>query len=170
MLSIVTPYIFALFFFRHTGIIIFFGFIVLSGLFIIGSLTILLLTKQTKFRKFYYFIATAVSVTFFLNSRDELIHAADSIFFSLHKSRMTETVNAIETARQQNKQIEIPQLYFAAVDTLESGEVIFTLDGMLDNCVGIAYSKDNKNPGYTNCGRIIEWKKLDDHWYLWYTT
>ena len=53
---------------------------------------------------------------------------------------------------------------------LESGEVIFTLDGILDNCVGIAYSKDNQNPGYTNCGRIVEWKKLDDHWYLWYTT
>src|SRR5690606_13221824 len=98
------------------------------------------------------------------------INTADHIFFSIHKTRMTETVVAIEKARQENKQIDIPQLRFASVDTLESGEVIFTLAGMLENCVGIAYSKDNQNPGYTNCGRIREWKKLDNHWYLWYTT
>jgi hypothetical protein len=170
MLSIVAPYIFALFFFRHTDAFTFLGLIGFCALFIIGCLTILLLTKQTKFRKIYYFIATAISVTIFLTCRDGLINTADKIFFSIHKTRMAETVVAIEKARRDNKQIEIPQLNFAAVDTLESGEIIFTLDGMLDNCVGIAYSKDNENPGYTNCGRIIEWKKLDDHWYLWYTT
>ena len=170
MLSMVVPYIFALFFFRHNDIFTFYGLLGLSAIFIIFCLTLLLLTKQTKFRKAYYFLAAVISVTIFLNSRDGLINIADKVFFSLHKTKMTETVLQIEKARQEKKLITVPQLNFAAVDTLESGEIIFTLDGMLDNCVGIAYSKDNQNPGYTNCGRIVEWKKLDEHWYLWYTT
>jgi len=170
MLALVVPYIFALFFYRHVGIFVFLGLLGFSGFFITGCLTNLLLTKQIKFRKFYYLIATAISVTLFLTCRNGLTKTADKIFFSIHKSQMTKTVVAIEKAGQENKRVKIPQLIFASVDTLESGEIIFTIDGMLDNCVGIAYSKDNKNPGYTNCGRIIEWKKLEDHWYMWYTT
>ena len=170
MLSIVAPYIFVLFFFRYIDIPTFLGLLGLSALFIIGCLTILLLTKRTRLNKIYYFIATAISVTIFFTFKIGLINIADKIFFSFHKSKMTEIVGSIEKARQENKQIDIPKLSFALVDTLESGEIIFTLDGMLDNCVGIAFSKDNKNPGYTNCGSIIEWRKLDDHWYLWYTT
>ena len=170
ILSIITPYILALFFFRHTDIFTFLGLLSFNALFILGSLIILLLTKETKFKRIYYFIATAISVTMFLNYRDGLINIADKIFFTIHKSQMTETVNTIEKARKENKKIQMPKLNFAIVDTLESGEIIFTLDGILDNCVGIAFAKDNQNPCYTNCGRIVEWKKLDDHWYLWYTT
>ncbi len=170
ILSMVIPFIFALFLFRHTDIFTFYGLLGLSVAFIIFCLTLLLLTKQTKFRKIYYFLAAAISLTIFYSFRDGLINTADKIFFSLHKNKMIETVLQIEKARQEKKLISFPKLYFAVVDTLESGEVIFTLDGILDNCVGIAYSKDNQNPGYTNCGRIVEWKKLDDHWYLWYTT
>jgi len=83
---------------------------------------------------------------------------------------MTKVVTEIKDARRANKKIEIPKLKFSLVDTLEDGTIVFTIDGMLDNCVGIAYSDDNSNPGYTNCGRIIEWRKLDEHWYFWYTT
>ena len=170
MLSLVIPFIFTLLLFRHTDIFSFLGLLVLNSIFIIGCLLILLLTKKTKFKKAYYFIATLIIISIFFISWNGLTNLADKIFFSIHKSKLNETVTIIEKARKDKIQIEIPQLYFASVDTLESGEIIFTLDGMLDNCVGIAYSKDNLNPGYTNCGRIITWIKFEDHWYWYYTT
>lgn len=170
ILSLLTPYIFILFFLRHTSVFTFLGLLLLSGLFILGCLTILFLTKPTMYKKVYYLIAAVLSVTLFVLLYGQLINASDRIFFTLHKSSMTKVVAEIKEARRANKQIEIPQLKFAVVETLEDGTILFTLDGMLDNCVGIAYSEDNSNPGYTNCGRIIEWRKLDEHWYFWYTT
>lgn len=170
ILSLLTPYIFILFLLRHTSVFTFLGLLLFSGLFNLGCLTILFLKKLTRFRKVYYFLATALSVTIFVLLYEQLVNASDRIFFNLHKSSMAKVVTEIKDARRANMQIKIPQLKFALVDTLEDGTIVFTLDGMLDNCVGIAYSDDNSNPGYTNCGRIIEWRKLDDHWYFWYTT
>lgn len=54
--------------------------------------------------------------------------------------------------------------------TLEDGTISFTLDGMLDNCEGYAYSVTGQQPAGNDCGRIIHWKKMADHWYVWYTT
>lgn len=170
ILSLIAPFIFTLFFFRNMDAITFLGLLLFNALFIAGCFIMLLLTKQTKFKKGYYFMAAFISITVFFSFRNQLINTSDRIFFSLHRSKMMETVVAIKKAKQENKPFDFPELNFASVDTLESGEVIFALDGMLDNCVGIAYSEANKSPGYTNCGRIIEWKKLDDHWYWWYTT
>ena len=167
--SIFSPYIFILFFFRLAGIFGFLGLLGLSIFLILSSLLILVLTENTKFKKVFYFILTVISIVFFLSYRNELIDKSDKIFFAIHKSQMLEIVSKIEKVRLKDAKFKIPQPNFATVDTLEQGEVIFTLDGMLDNCVGIAYSKENQNPGYTNCGRIIEWKKLEEHWYLWYT-
>ncbi len=168
--SLVTPYVFALFFFTHTSGFTYLGLLALSAIFILGCLIVLLLTKGTRFKRIYYFLAAAIVLKGFIKFNNALILASDTIFFSMHKAEMTNIVFQIKKANQEKIKIEIPQVNFAAVDTLESGEVIFTLDGMLDNCVGIAYVEDNINPGYTNCGRIIEWRKLDDHWYFWYTT
>ena len=95
LISIVAPYILILFFFRHTDIFTFFGLLGFNALFIAGSLTILLLTKQTKFKKIYYFITTAISVTIFLSCKNGFINASDQIFFSIHKSKMSETVAII---------------------------------------------------------------------------
>ena len=168
--SIVTPYIIALFLFRQVSIPHFLGLLRFSALFLIVSLIALLIKRQTKYKKVYYFLTGFITVTIFFTYKEEIINTSNKIFFLVHKSKMLETVALIQTAQRENKQMGNLELSFATVDTLESGEIIFTLDGMLDNCIGIAYSEDNTNPGYTNCGNIIEWKKLDDHWYLWQTT
>lgn len=170
MFSLAAPFVVVLFFLRALPIFMVMGLLLLSGLFITFLLLILFLTKETKYGKGYYLIATVICVSLFILFYQQLIKASDRIFFSVHKSSMVQVVSDIKQARIENKLIEIPQLTFALVDTLEDGTIVFTLDGMLDNCVGIAYSEDNANPGYTNCGRIIEWRKVDEHWFVWYTT
>lgn len=170
ILSLLIPYIFILFFLRHTSVATFMVIILFCGLFILTCLAVIILTKLANYKKRYYLLAAAMSVTLFILSYGQLISASDRIFFSLHRSSMTEVVTAINKSKNENRQITIPQLNFALVDTLEDGTVVFTIDGILDNCVGIAYSIDNINPGYTNCGRIIEWRRLDDHWFFWYST
>ena len=170
ILFIVTPYIFGLFFLRHTGYFVFLGLLVFNAFFLMGCLAVLVLTKETKFKKIFYFLGAIISVLIFLFYQNQIVNAGDKIFFSLHRGKMERAVLSIEKARQEKRQAVLPQLSFASVDTLETGEIIFTLDGILDNCVGFAYSRDNVNPGYTNCRRIVEWKKFDENWYLWYTT
>jgi hypothetical protein len=54
----------------------------------------------------------------------------------------------------------------------ELGEsfVSFTMDGMLDNCYGIAYSVNGDDPGGLDCGRVVVWSKIKDNWYHWGTS
>lgn len=54
--------------------------------------------------------------------------------------------------------------------TLEDGTISFTIDGFLDNCYGIAYSETGTQPFGNDCGRIINWEKIGDNWYTWWTT
>jgi hypothetical protein len=138
--------------------------------FILACLAAVYFLKATKLKKSYYFLGATFSVTMFIISYGHLMKASDRIFFMTHRESMTEVVSHIKKSRQENREFAIPQLKYALVDTLEDGTIVFTLDGILDNCVGIAYSDDNVNPGHTNCGRIIEWRRLDDHWYIWYST
>ena len=170
IISLLIPYIFILVFLRQTSVLTFLLFLLFSGLFILTSLAILLFSKETRKKKVYYFLAAVLSVTIFILSYGQLINISDRIYFALHKSKMTEVVTEIKKAKHENRQIAIPRLKFALVDTLEDGTIIFTIDGILDNCVGVAYSEDNVNPGYTNCGRLVEWRRLEDHWYFWYST
>ncbi len=59
---------------------------------------------------------------------------------------------------------------FESFITLDDGTISFTMDGMLDNCYGIAYSETGENPETNDCGDIIRWEKISDHWYAWGTT
>jgi len=59
---------------------------------------------------------------------------------------------------------------FESFVILDDGTISFTMDGMLDNCYGIAYSETGKNPQINDCGDIIRWEKINDHWYAWGTT
>ena len=170
ILSWLTPYIFILSFLRHTSVFTFMALLLFCGLSILGCLTGIFLTRLTKYKKGYYLLVTTVSVTLFVISYDQLINTSDRIFYSLHRSTMSEIVTKINKARIENNRILIPQVRFALVDTLKDGTIVFTIDGIPDNCVGIAYSDDNTNPGNTNCGQIVEWRRLDDHWYFWYST
>lgn len=54
--------------------------------------------------------------------------------------------------------------------TLEDGTILFTIDGFLDNCYGVAYSEIGIKPNLNDCGTIINWTKIGDNWYAWDTT
>ena len=73
--------------------------------------------------------------------------------------------NKYEDFRQQ-----LISIGFIEFETLEDGSLSFTIDGMLDNCEGYAYSTTGENPVSNNCGVIIFWKKVADNWYVWATT
>jgi hypothetical protein len=53
---------------------------------------------------------------------------------------------------------------------LDESFVSFTIDGMLDNCYGIAYSVNGNDPGGLDCGRVVVWKKIRGNWYRWGTS
>lgn len=47
--------------------------------------------------------------------------------------------------------------------------VLFLIDSMLDNCMGIAFSRSGQVPTENDCGKLVEWKKIEDNWYKWTT-
>jgi hypothetical protein len=51
------------------------------------------------------------------------------------------------------------------------GEIlIFTRDGMLDNCYGLAYSESKRIPKSTSCGSVVRWDHLTGNWYSFGTS
>lgn len=47
----------------------------------------------------------------------------------------------------------------------ENGTVSFVIDGMLDNCSGIAYSRTGKK-AYICGGNTVDWERLLENWYF----
>jgi hypothetical protein len=78
-----------------------------------------------------------------------------------------EKIEKVDYENFKNKLVEIDLLSFSI---LENQIISFTIDGFLDNCQGFAYSKSELPPKFNDCGRIVSWKKLNDNWYVWYTT
>lgn len=62
------------------------------------------------------------------------------------------------------------QLNLISFTTLPDGTISFTIDGMLDNCHGIAYSATGSQPANNDCGDIVRWVKIGKNWYVWGTT
>lgn len=52
----------------------------------------------------------------------------------------------------------------------ENKHVLFLLDGLIDNCYGLSYSLNDKEPSQNCCGDLIKWKKIKRNWYKWGTT
>jgi len=59
---------------------------------------------------------------------------------------------------------------FIGFETFKDGTISFTIDGMLDNCYGFAYSETGEHPMYNDCGTIVHWEKVQGNWYRWGTT
>ncbi len=59
---------------------------------------------------------------------------------------------------------------FIGFETFKDGTICFTIDGMLGNCYGFAYSETGEHPMYNDCGKIIRWEKVAGNWYAWGTT
>jgi hypothetical protein len=59
---------------------------------------------------------------------------------------------------------------FTGFETFKDGTISFTIDGMLDNCYGFAYSETGEHPMFNDCGTIIRWEKVEGNWYAWGTT
>ncbi len=59
---------------------------------------------------------------------------------------------------------------FIGFETFKDGTISFTIDGMLDNCYGFAYSETGEHPMFNDCGKIIRWEKVAGNWYAWGTT
>ncbi|REA56141.1 hypothetical protein DSL64_27340 [Dyadobacter luteus] len=69
--------------------------------------------------------------------------------------------------RIRNTLIEVNLIGFIV---LPDGTISFTMDGMLDNCFGIAFSETGKQPADNDCGEVVRWVKISDNWYAWGTT
>ncbi|MBE7177796.1 MAG: hypothetical protein INR69_15425 [Mucilaginibacter polytrichastri] len=48
--------------------------------------------------------------------------------------------------------------------------VLFFINGLTDNCHGIAYSRSGKRTKENSCGTLVNWEQLEGHWYEWGTT
>lgn len=59
---------------------------------------------------------------------------------------------------------------FIGFETFKDGTISFTMDGMLDNCYGFAYSETGEHPKFNDCGTIVIWEKIQGNWYRWGTS
>jgi hypothetical protein len=60
---------------------------------------------------------------------------------------------------------------FGFISFEQTGEFVsFTIDGMLDNCYGFAYSESGSSPKVLKCGLVVSWKRVYRNWYYWTTT
>ena len=89
--------------------------------------------------------------------------------------RKTEMINDVLTSEQISKEKynqyrnELIYLGFIRFE-IHGDAIIFTIDGMLDNCYGYAYCETEYIPKNTKCGRIVVWRQIIKNWYSFGTT
>jgi hypothetical protein len=65
---------------------------------------------------------------------------------------------------------ELVSLGIISFETSIDGAILFTIDGLLNSCHGVAYSSSGLQPGFTDCGgRLNHWQEVSDRWYFWYS-
>jgi hypothetical protein len=76
----------------------------------------------------------------------------------------------IERHVYENFRQRLIEIGFIEFEILEDGTIIFTIDGFLNSCDGVAYSITGESPKNTRCGgRLHHWKHLKRNWYFWYS-
>jgi hypothetical protein len=98
------------------------------------------------------------------------LNLSNYIFYQRKKTQLKEFVAKYNSTLDKTQLDKIKLDGFISIYKEDDEIIIFTIGGLLDNCEGIIYSKKNINPGQTNCGRIVEWQKLENNWYFWYST
>jgi len=52
----------------------------------------------------------------------------------------------------------------------DKSQVLYILQGMLDNCYGFAFNPEQKSPPEYCIGDLTQWKELEKNWYIWGAT
>ena len=78
--------------------------------------------------------------------------------------------DGIDKGHYESFRQQLITLGFISFTKLNDGTLSFTTDGFLDNCYGFAYSETGVQPTHNDCGDIIFWQQVGEHWYAWGTT
>ena len=125
---------------------------------------------KIKFEFKNYLLISIGNLILFVSLYGQLLNLSNYIFYQRKKSQLKEFVARHNTSLDKTQVDNIQLDGFISIEKEDNEIIVFTISGMLDNCEGIIYSKKNINPGHTNCGRIVEWQRLEDNWYFWYST
>lgn len=95
-------------------------------------------------------------------------------FVSKHKFELEELANNLLTKKltfeEGEKILSEKNLPLSLFEKNEKETtVLLLISGILDNCNGIAFSKNGKKPRRNNCGKLVTWEKIEMNWYKWGT-
>ncbi|MFC5271647.1 hypothetical protein [Adhaeribacter terreus] len=136
-------------------------------------------TKESLMNEFVANIRTYKKITQFsdeyenLNGYPTIAKNNTNVFIQLSNNYPLDSIKNIFNIDNQHYEIfrqKLKSSGYRSFCILEDGTISFTQGGMIDNCYGIAYSETGSKPIENDCGRIIRWKKISDHWFAWGTT
>ena len=137
---------------------------------------IVFLISATRFRQKVFTLILGISFYLLLfpiiwginNIREKQFLHKHHAFLETIATQTLENELSIEESNAQLNQHDLNLEIYCIPD--DKPQVLFILQGMLDNCSGFAFNPGQGPPPKYCIGDFTQWKELEKNWYIWGTT